>query len=101
MVPTFDTSPWGAVDGAVSLELPQTLHAQLFLLAYDRFRGRLDGNDRWRFGLALRTAMLTDLYLTGHLIDEDNRPRSVDGTRKVIDAVHSAIQANDTGPYST
>jgi Golgi phosphoprotein 3 GPP34 len=79
MVPTFDTSPWGAVDGAVPLELPQTLHAQLFLLAYDRFRGRLDGNDRWRFGLALRTAMLTDLYLTGHLIDEDNRPRSVDG----------------------
>jgi hypothetical protein len=79
MVPTFDTSPWGAVDAAVPLGLPQTLHAQSVLLAYARFRGRLDGNDRWRFGLALHTAMLTDLYLTGHLIDEDNRPRSVDG----------------------
>jgi hypothetical protein len=66
-------------DGAVPLELPQTLHAQLFLLAYDRCRGRLDGDDRWRFGLALRTAMLTDLYLTGHLTDDNDRPRSVDG----------------------
>jgi hypothetical protein len=47
-------------------------------LAYDRYRERLDGDDRWRFGLALRTAMLTDLYLTGHLIDEDNRLRPVE-----------------------
>jgi hypothetical protein len=46
----------------VTAELPQTLHGQLFLLAYDRYRGRLDGNDGWRFGLALRTAMLSDLY---------------------------------------
>jgi hypothetical protein len=137
MVPTFDTSPWSAVGGEVPLELPQMLHAQLFLLAYDRFRGRLDGNDRWRFGLALRTAMLTDLYLTvagrpaderplaigligalgqlptvlgfdeaarhsselEDLVDRANPP--ITGMRKVIDAVHSAIQANDTGPYST
>jgi hypothetical protein len=63
------------------LELPRALHAQLFLLAYDRYRGRLDGNDRWRFGLALRTSMLTDLYLSGHLTDEDNRPRPAGVTR--------------------
>jgi Golgi phosphoprotein 3 (GPP34) len=79
MVPTVDTPLCGAADVAVPLELPQTLHTQLFLLAYDRYRERLDGNDRWRFGLALRTAMLTDLYLTGHLIDDKDRPRPVDG----------------------
>jgi hypothetical protein len=78
MVPTFDVSRWSAVDGALALELPQALHTQLFLLSYDRFRGRLDGNDRWRFGMALRTAMLTDLYLNGHLSDDKDRPRPVD-----------------------
>jgi hypothetical protein len=47
--------------------LPQTLHGQLFLLAYDRRRQTFDGDKRWCFGLALRAAMLSDLYLTGHL----------------------------------
>jgi Golgi phosphoprotein 3 GPP34 len=69
------------VDGGVRVELPQTLHGQLFLLAYDRCRCRLDGDDRWRFGLALRTAMLTDLYLTGHLTDEKGVPRRIGVTR--------------------
>ena len=77
MIPTFRTPLEGAADGGVRVELPQTLHGQLFLLAYDRCRRRLDGNDRWRFGLALRTAMLTDLYLTGHLTTEADRPRPV------------------------
>jgi hypothetical protein len=81
MFSTFPTPLCDAAGGAVHLELPKTLHAQLFLSAYDRYRGRLDGNDRWRFGLALRTAMLTDLYLTGHLTDEDDSPRPVDVTR--------------------
>jgi hypothetical protein len=67
-----------AAGDRMTAELPQTLHTQLFLLAYDRYRERLDGDDRWRFGLALRTAMLTDLYLTGHLIDDNDRPRPVD-----------------------
>jgi hypothetical protein len=79
MVPTSDTPLCGAADGSLRDELTQTLHGQLFLLAYDRCRGRLDGNDRWRFGLALRTAMVTDLYLTGHLNDDRDRPRPVDG----------------------
>ncbi|MFL6086565.1 MAG: GPP34 family phosphoprotein [Mycobacterium sp.] len=79
MYPTFPTPLCGTIDRAVPLALPQTLHAQLFLLAYDRYRGRLDGDDRWRFGLALRTAMLTDLYLAGHLTDENDRPHPVDG----------------------
>jgi Golgi phosphoprotein 3 GPP34 len=63
------------------LELPQTLHGQLFLLSYDCRRKRVDGDDRWRFGLALRTAMLTDLYLTGHLKDEEGMPCRVELTR--------------------
>ena len=54
--------------------LPDTLHGQLFLLAYDRRRYRVDLDNHWRFGIALRTAMLTDLYLTGHLHDNDGRP---------------------------
>ena len=54
------------------MELPQTLHAQLYLLAYDSKRHQFRF-DRWElFGFALRAAMLTDLYLTGYLED---RPR--------------------------
>jgi len=69
----------GTVAG--TLQLPDTLHGQLFLLAYDRRRNRVDGADRWRFGLALRTAILTELYLAGHLRDEDGRPCPVGITR--------------------
>jgi hypothetical protein len=47
--------------------LSQTLHGQLFPLTYDRRRQTFDGDERWCFGLALRAAMLGDLYLTGHL----------------------------------
>ena len=54
------------------MNLPQTLHGQLFLLAYDRRRQTFDGDKRWCFGLALRAAMLSDLYLTGHLEDKEN-----------------------------
>ena len=59
------------------MALPQTLHGQLFLLAYDRGRRTFDGDKRWCFGLALRAAMLSDLYLTGHLEDRENE----EGTR--------------------
>jgi hypothetical protein len=59
------------------MELPQTLHAQLYLLAYDRQRRcfRFDHRDsrfaKWRFGYALRAAMLTDLYLGGCIEDRE------------------------------
>ena len=59
-------------------ELPQTLHGQLFLVAYDRRRRRFDADNRWRFGLALRIAMLTDLFLSGHVDDKDGVPRRND-----------------------
>ncbi|MCW2559037.1 MAG: hypothetical protein JWP55_3001 [Mycobacterium sp.] len=95
MFPTFPTSHCSAADDADRLELPQTLHAQLFLLAYDRYRRRLDGNGRWRFALALRTAMLTDLYLTGHLTDEDNRPRPAGVTRPRNPSLHAVLDDID------
>jgi hypothetical protein len=53
--------------------LPQTLHGQLYLLAYDRQQHRFDGDNFPLFGLALRAAMLTDLYLTGYIEDKDGK----------------------------
>lgn len=50
------------------MDIPTTLHGQLYLAAYDNARHRTSG----RIGLlefALRAAMLTDLYLTGHITD--------------------------------
>jgi hypothetical protein len=54
--------------------VPSTLHGQLFLLAFDPKRGRFDGHDSGLFALALGAAMLTDLYLTGFLVERDGRP---------------------------
>lgn len=55
------------------MNLPQTLHGQLYLLAYDRKRHRFDGDNLPLFGLALRAAMLTDLHLTGYIEDKDGK----------------------------
>jgi hypothetical protein len=50
------------------MDLPRTLHGQLYLLAYDRKLRRFEygsGGSRknqWRLELALRSAILTDLY---------------------------------------
>lgn len=54
--------------------LPHTLHGQLFLLTFDRRRQRLCTPHSWRFFAALRTAMLSDLYLRGHLADHGRAP---------------------------
>ena len=84
--------------GRSPVELPQTLHGQLFLLAYDRRRDRFDGDDRWRFGLALRTAMLTDPDLNGHLKDNQDRPDPVGVTRPgdpLLRAALDGIGANE------
>ncbi len=59
------------------MELPRTLHGQLYLLAYDRKSRRFllgcDGSwkNEWRFEFALRSAMLTDLYLGGYIEDSN------------------------------
>ncbi|BBX10058.1 GPP34 family phosphoprotein [Mycolicibacterium aichiense] len=55
-------------------QLPSTLHGQLFLLAFDPRSGRFDGYDPALFGFALRTAMLTDLYLRGFLVERAGKP---------------------------
>jgi hypothetical protein len=54
--------------------VPSTLHGQVFLLAFDPKRGRFARHDSALFGLALGAAMLTDLYLTGYLVERDGRP---------------------------
>lgn len=52
---------------------PTTLHGQFYLLAYDCARHRFSGKSAL-FGFGLRAAMLTDLYLSGHLEDRACRP---------------------------
>ncbi|GAA1958998.1 GOLPH3/VPS74 family protein [Kitasatospora viridis] len=53
-------------------DLPDTLHARLFLLAHDPERGRLTG--RSNLPLLLRAAQLADLLRLGLLRDERGRP---------------------------
>lgn len=55
------------------MDLPQTLYGQLYLLAYDRHRHRFPHEKLLLLGFALRAAMLTDLYLTGYLLDTDGK----------------------------
>ncbi|MCX2933226.1 GPP34 family phosphoprotein [Mycobacterium sp. CVI_P3] len=56
-----------------SSTVPPTLHGQLFLLAFDPKQGTFDGHDPALFGLALRAAMLTDLQLSGYLVERGGR----------------------------
>jgi hypothetical protein len=67
--------------------LPDTLHAQLYLLAYDRHRHRFCFDREVLFGFALRAAMLTDLYLGGLIHDLDGKPCRTVGTRVPSDPV--------------
>lgn len=55
-------------------QVPSTLHGQLFLLAFDSEQGRFFRHDSTLFGLALRGAMLTDLFLRGFLVERGGRP---------------------------
>jgi hypothetical protein len=63
------------------MKLPQTLHGQLYLLAYDRNRHRFDFDKLWLLGFALRAAMLTDLFLTGYLQDAEGKACQASGAR--------------------
>ena len=56
------------------MQRPDTLPAQLFLLAVDPARRRLTG--RSELGYVLRAAALVDLQLTGHLADDGGRPKA-------------------------
>jgi hypothetical protein len=58
------------------VDLPRALHSRLYLLTYDGDRRRFvfhRADHRWLFGLALRAAMLTDLYLSGYLQDREGK----------------------------
>lgn len=58
--------------------LPSTLPGRLYLAAYNP-RGRTFGGDNlWLFEFALRAAVVTELFLQGHLIDVAGRPQQAD-----------------------
>lgn len=84
--------------------IPSTLHGQLALLTYDRRHHRFDGDQRPRYGLALRAAMLTDLFISGHLRDRGGRPWPVD-VGGVEDAVLRAalddVRRHDDDDWAT
>ena len=52
---------------------PTGLHGRLYLVAYDRARRRFRGESPILLEYALRAAVLSDLYLDGHLIDRSGR----------------------------
>ena len=54
------------------MDRPDSLAAQLFLLAYDTKRQRLVS--RSELGYALRAAALADLVLRGSLVDDGGKP---------------------------
>lgn len=72
------------------MRLPDTLYSQLFLLGFDGRKGRLDIDNHWLFGLCLRAAMLTDLYLDGHLEDAGDGPFPI-GTAPPADPLLASI----------
>ncbi|WP_131741474.1 GOLPH3/VPS74 family protein [Actinomadura roseirufa] len=55
------------------VEVPDSLPARMYLLAYDPPRRRMRGGGS-RLGYVLRAAALTELYLDGRLVDERRRP---------------------------
>jgi hypothetical protein len=56
------------------MDAPQTLPAQLYLLAYDPERGRLRTGGQ--FGLLIRAAIVTELLLSGRLVHEGGKLRA-------------------------
>lgn len=76
------------------MQRPDSLPAQLFLLAVDPQRRRLIG--RTELGYVLRAAALVDLQLSGHLVDSGGRPGVPGGppaTDPLLDAVWHQVAA--------
>src|SRR5262245_22904878 len=67
---------------------PESLPAQLYLLAYDRRKERMTA--RTQLGYLMRAAALTDLRLSGHLADEGRKVR-VANPGGVADQVLGAV----------
>jgi hypothetical protein len=77
------------------VDLPATLPARLYLLAYDRQKRRIRGGGH--LGLALRAAALADLYLTGHLVDERGKAHTAIApkpTDPILQAVLEQVEAS-------
>ena len=67
------------------MEPPDSLPAQVYLLSYDRGRGRITG--RLWLGHVLGGAALADLWLSGHLVDDAGRARAATGRALPADPV--------------
>jgi len=77
------------------VQRPDSLPAQLFLLAVDPRRQRLTA--RIELGYVLRAAALVDLQLSGHLVDVDGRPKATDSAAAadpVLDGVLRQVTAD-------
>ncbi|MEV5749545.1 GPP34 family phosphoprotein [Actinoallomurus sp. NPDC052308] len=81
------------------MNLPRSLPARLYLLAYDLDKERVTG--RTQLGLVLRAAALADLYLERRLADEDGKVK-VTAARPTGDPVLDAVlrQIADARPRS-
>lgn len=80
------------------MSLPTTLHGQLYLLSLDR-RRRAEHRDPILAGMALRAAMLTDLYLSGNITDRGGTPHPVDRAQPVDPVLRAALRRIGSGEY--
>ncbi len=82
------------------MNVPETLPAQLYLLAYDQRKQRIAGGIYFRY--LLRTAALTELLLSGRITDESGKPRIVEHARPIDDPVlaHVLEQISESRPRS-
>lgn len=80
------------------MSLPTTLHGQLYLLSLDR-RRRVEHRDPILAGMALRAAMLTDLYLSGNITDRGGTPHPVDRAQPVDPVLRAALRRIGSGEY--
>jgi Golgi phosphoprotein 3 (GPP34) len=80
------------------VELPRTLHAQLYLLAYDHASRRFQFDrgitraERGFFRYALRAAILTDLHLTGYVEDRNGKAYPTSAARHEDPVLDEALQ---------
>jgi Golgi phosphoprotein 3 (GPP34) len=82
------------------MNLPESLPARMYLLAFDTDKDRL--TSRSQLGLVLRAAALADLYLTGRLTDVRGRASAVRGEPTgdpVLDDLLAQIAAHRPRPW--
>ncbi|MEV5413689.1 GPP34 family phosphoprotein [Thermopolyspora sp. NPDC052614] len=82
------------------MNVPETLPAQLYLLAYDQDKHRLAGGMYFRY--LLRAAALTELLFSGRIADESGKVRPVEHARPLDDPVLAQVlqQISESKPRS-